>query len=350
MGRLRRGISAACWLIAASCLAFPLVDVAFAWTDTAPKRLFVLAAFVALLSGAVWAAKIVRSGLLRLLPFAILLVAVAHEGLQRLIRARYLGSEPARSEGVAESLLRPVTTTDLVTHFYEVKAPALTAQRLRVAQISDLHISPQSPKAYFQAALDSVVAQNPDLILMTGDYVSRVENLPLLAEVLPGRLHAPLGVFAVLGNHDWWTGAEGVRQILTGAGITLVSGRCLALPEAVGRVMVCGTETPWGPKLAAPLPASDLSLVLSHTPDNIYDLSALGASAVFSGHLHGGQARVPGFGALVVPSRYGRRFEQGHFRVAATDLFVSTGLGADDPPLRIYCPPDIVVVDFVRAR
>ncbi len=350
MGRVRLLTVAACWVIAAACLAFPLVDIAFAWTDTAPKRLFVLVVLVALLSAAVWAARTVRRGPLRSLPLAVLLVAFAHEGVQRLTRARHLGARPERSEGVEESLLRPITTTDLVTQFYEVESSALTVERLRVAQISDLHVGPRIPKAYFEAALDSVVTRSPDLILMTGDYVSRRENMPLLSEVLPGRLHAPLGVFAVLGNHDWWTDPDGVRQIITSAGITLLSGRCLRLPDAVGRVTVCGTETPWGPKLDAPFSSADLSLVLSHTPDNIYDLSALGASVVFSGHLHGGQARIPGFGALVIPSRYGRRFEQGHFRVAETDLFVSTGLGADEPPLRIYCRPDIIVVDFVRPR
>jgi hypothetical protein len=344
---MRSLIAVPIWVAAAACLAFPVIDVAFNWTDTVAKRVFILTALVSLLFGAVWAAKHVRTGQLRLLPFAVLLVALGHEGLERLNRLRQLGNGPEQSVGASASLLRPITTTDLVTQFYEVPSRALRVNRLRVAQITDVHISPMISRAYFEHALDTVVAQKPDLILMTGDYVSRVENLALFQQVLPGRLRAPLGVFAVLGNHDFWTNAEAVRQLLTQAGITLVGGTCARLPDTVGRVAVCGTEAPWGPELDETLREADLSLVLSHTPDNIYDLSARGASAVFAGHLHGGQARLPGFGALVTPSRYGRRFDEGHFRVAGTDLFVSTGLGADDPPLRIYCRPDIIVVDFI---
>jgi uncharacterized protein len=91
-------------------------------------------------------------------------------------------------------------------------------------------------------------------------------------------------------------------------------------------------------------------LMLSHTPDNVYDLGDLGADAVFAGHTHGGQIRLPGLGALIVPSRYGRRFDRGHFVVDDTHLFVSAGIGADAPALRLWCPPEIVVVDFVGAR
>jgi hypothetical protein len=255
-----------------------------------------------------------------------------------------------RSVGAAASLWHPITTTDLVVHFFELPEPALRVKRLRVAQISDLHISSRLPKAYFEAALDSVVAQDPDLIFVTGDNVSHVDSLPLLSEVLTGRLHARFGVFAVLGNHDFETAPEAVRQALSAAGITRVSSDCVRLPQSIGRVVVCGTEAPWGPKLETPLAAHDLSLILSHTPDNIYDLAAQGASVVFSGHTHGGQLRVPGFGALVVPSSYGRRFDEGHFRVGGADLFVSTGLGAYHPPLRIYCQPDVIVVDLVNDQ
>jgi predicted MPP superfamily phosphohydrolase len=89
------------------------------------------------------------------------------------------------------------------------------------------------------------------------------------------------------------------------------------------------------------------TLVLSHTPDNVYALAEQGATAVFAGHTHGGQMRVPWLGPLIVPSRYGRRFDRGHFDVEGTHLYVSAGVGADAPPLRLWCPPDLVVVDLV---
>ena len=98
-------------------------------------------------------------------------------------------------------------------------------------------------------------------------------------------------------------------------------------------------------------PPSDMpTIVLSHTPDNVYALQALGVDAVFAGHTHGGQMRLPFLGAIIVPSRYGRRFDRGHFVVGKTHLFVSTGVGADEPAFRLWCPPDLVAVDLVGSH
>ena len=346
----RRWFPVPLWLAAAACLALPIIEHSLVWAESTRRYSFLVAVLASLSGGAIFAAHHLRSGPLRLLPWVILLVALGHEGLDQLLRYRYAGSAPVHSVGVEASLWRPITTTDLVLHFFELPEPALRVKRLRVAQISDLHISARLPKAYFEAALDSVAAQDPDLIFITGDTVSDRDDLPLLAEVLAGRVHARYGVFAVLGNHDFWTAPEAVRQTLRAAGIALVSSSCVRLPEEVGRVAVCGSEAPWGPKLEKALAANDLSLVLTHTPDNIYDLSAQGASVVFAGHTHGGQGRVPGLGAVIVPSRYGRRFDEGHFRVGATNLFVSAGLGAYHPPLRIYCRPDVLVIDLVNEH
>jgi predicted MPP superfamily phosphohydrolase len=347
---LRPWFGAPLWLAAAACLALPIIERSLTWAESPLRSGFIAVVLLCLSGGAAWGASCLRNGPWCWLPSGILLLALGHEASQQLKRHRYAASAPERSVGPEESFWRPITTTDLVTHFYELPASMLHVKRLRVAQISDLHISTQLPKAYFETGLDSVVATDPDLILLTGDYVSRLENLPLLAQLLPRHLHARLGVFAVLGNHDWWTAPEAVRQALSSAGITLVSAGCVHLPIAVGRVAVCGTEAPWGPTLDTPLAPGDLSLVMSHTPDNIYDLVALGASVVFSGHTHGGQGRVPGLGPLIIPSRYGRLFDEGHFRVGKTDLFVSTGLGAETPPLRVYCSPDVIVVDFVNGH
>ncbi len=93
-----------------------------------------------------------------------------------------------------------------------------------------------------------------------------------------------------------------------------------------------------------------LHVVLSHTPDTRYRLSACSADLMFSGHYHAGQIRAPMFGPIVVPSIYGRRFDHGHFVVNGTHLFVASGIGAANPPVRIYCQPDIFVVDLVEAK
>jgi predicted MPP superfamily phosphohydrolase len=138
---------------------------------------------------------------------------------------------------------------------------------------------------------------------------------------------------------------------LSDKGVTTLSGRCETVTLARGGVRLCGTEAPWGPALDREAVAQDAAeplplVALTHTPDNVYALHELGAAAVFAGHTHGGQMRLPVLGAIIVPSVYGRRFDLGHFNVEGTQLYVSAGVGADEPPLRIYCPPELVEVDF----
>jgi predicted MPP superfamily phosphohydrolase len=229
-------------------------------------------------------------------------------------------------------------------HRRVVTAPYLEGP-LRVVHVTDTHFAPSLPWNYYRSIAERINEESPDLILMTGDFVSKIDYVPLLEKWLSLPLQARLGKYAVLGNHDYWAKATSpVREALEQAGVRVLSGRCV---NAHRHVVLCGTEWPWGEDFSGPaLTDGEFVVALSHTPDNVYGLSGR-AHAVFSGHYHGGQWRVPGIGSLIVPSVFGRRFDQGHFTVAGTDLFVSAGLGADYPPIRIFCPPELLVVDFV---
>jgi len=258
--------------------------------------------------------------------------------------------------GASIELFHPVTTTDLVVRHFEVPLRGLDVPRLRVLAATDLHVTEDLPAAYYERVTQQMAAQMPDLLLFTGDYLSQIRRLPLLEEFLRGVPRARYGNYGVLGNHDRWLKDPRIAQLFTRAGITLLSGACdtVAIPGSRG-VRVCGTEAPWGPELDAEAIARDAPgaapmLAMSHTPDNVYDLAALGAAAVFAGHTHGGQVRLPLAGAIIIPSDYGRRFDLGHFKVEGADLFVSAGVGADHPALRIYCNPDLVEVDFTGTR
>jgi predicted MPP superfamily phosphohydrolase len=250
-------------------------------------------------------------------------------------------------------LFRPVTTTDLTLRHFDATLPGLTLPRLRVLHVTDLHITEELPADYYVRIQRMLAARDPDLLVFTGDYISLSRRLPLLAEWLAGVPRARLGNYAVLGNHDHWLDdGEKIAETFTRAGVTMLGGSC-ATVDAAGTpvVRLCGTEHPWGPGLDAAAiaegaPGTSPLLVLSHTPDNVYAMRELGAAAVFAGHTHGGQMRVPVLGAILIPSAYGRRFDLGHFNVDGTHLYVSAGVGADHPALRIYCPPEIVEVDF----
>ena len=125
----------------------------------------------------------------------------------------------------------------------------------------------------------------------------------------------------------------------------------MRVPVGDGRhTLIVGCDSPWSsptsPPIAWPAPG-ELALLLTHTPDNVYRLSRLGYVVIFAGHYHGGQIRVPGLGSLVVPSKYGRRFDHGHFVVNNTHLFVTAGVESVEPPLRLWCQPDVFIVDVV---
>jgi predicted MPP superfamily phosphohydrolase len=347
-----RAVGAACWLTAALCVWLLLVSRwIINWVDSPFKTLAAGLALLALLGGSAWGAC-GGAGVLRALPWLVLALVGAGEIRRACLRYRFRAVPPVSMSRSAQPGWHPLTTTDLVRLSYEVTVPRLRGGRVRVAHLTDLHVDARLPFDHYVHALDTATAEDPDVLLLTGDFVSKRPNLALLTRLLRGRARARSGVFAVLGNHDYWTDPEAVRQALVQEGVRLVGGTCERVTLTDGTsVQVCGSEYPWGPPLRAADPQNaDLTVVLSHTPDNVYDLSELGVTAVFAGHYHGGQIRLPLLGALVVPSRFGRRFDRGHFLIDSTHLFVSSGVGASSPPLRIHCPPDVVVVDFTPGQ
>jgi uncharacterized protein len=313
-----------------------------------PRLALIVLGFLAVAGSASWAARRLERSWLRFLP-SLLLLAIAGRLWQRHeLRARYEASPPVRSVGPTPSFWRPITTTDLVVRYYAVRSNRLSREQLRLVLLADLHATNALPRAYYEQLFELITAQNADLILLAGDFASEPENIELMASLFARHWPARFGAFAVLGNHDLWNDPKRIRAALSSSGVTLVEGRCQHLPAAAARIAICGSETPWGPELSSALDRAELNLVLTHTPDNIHRLAEQGATLVFSGHTHGGQIRVPGFGSVVVPSRFGGLFDQGHFRVAGSELFVSAGVGADRPPLRIYSQPELLVVDVFR--
>lgn len=293
------------------------------------------------------------------LPAAVLAATLLGEVRKAVIRRRCRGEPPAALSSTGISLARPVTTTDLAVARYVIACPGWEGRDLRIAHVSDFHANHHLPLAYYESAMRRVAETQPDLVFLTGDFVSKREFAPML----PGFLslaRGRLGTIAVLGNHDYWASSAEVAEAVRSAGITwigngcrhlVVEGRTGETEDAPGAakgapLRICGCEEPWAADEWHPPQAGALTLVLTHTPDNIYKLSGPAVAAVFAGHYHGGQIRVPGLGSLVVPSAYGRLFDHGHFVVNGTHLFVTAGVGAAVPPFRVYCQPDVFIVDI----
>ncbi len=285
-----------------------------------------------------------------MVPLAILVLILAGEIRMLRIRSAYTASGPIDSTPHKVPLLTPITTTDLVTHRYEIRSPKWSGRPLRIVHITDMHVSASQPLEYYLNALKIAEQAKPDLAVFTGDFVTRPSALPMLKQIL--RPVARAGNLAVFGNHDYWTDPETIHTVLKASGVRLLSNETVILDIAGHRLAVSGCDYPWGPRADnLPLPQDGLlHLVLSHTPDNIYRLVRASADVVFSGHCHAGQIRIPVLGPIIVPSIYGRRFDHGHFLVNGTHLFVGSGIGAAHPPIRIYCQPDIFMVDILAEK
>jgi uncharacterized protein len=245
---------------------------------------------------------------------------------------------------------------------------------LKIAVIADLHAcDPWMTLEHVEAIVERTNALNADIIVMLGDYVAGHHHVTRYipatewAAVLAG-LKAPLGVHAILGNHDWWEdklvqhagqGPTRVRQALEAVGIPVYENDARRLTKDNRAFWLTGL----GDQLAY-LPASrfrpvrrigvdDLAatlakvtddapvILLAHEPDVAMRVPKRVALQL-SGHTHGGQVRLFGW-SPVVPSRYGNRLAYGHTRTSC-DVVVSGGLGCSIMPFRLGVPPEIVLV------
>ncbi|AKU99216.1 Phosphoesterase [Labilithrix luteola] len=225
---------------------------------------------------------------------------------------------------------------------------------LRVALLSDLHVgSPHWQLEDLKELVRKTNAEHPDLVLLAGDYVidgvkfgTRTSPEPIAHEL--AELRAPLGVIAVLGNHDWWNDGVRVRHALESNGIVVLENEVRRIEKngksfyIVGLADAVTREQQIRPTLDA-VPAGEPMIVLVHEPDVFPSIDAR-ASITLAGHTHGGQVKLPFIGRAVVPSDYGERFAAGHVVEEGRHLFVTTGVGTSIFPVRFGVPPEIALL------
>lgn len=220
---------------------------------------------------------------------------------------------------------------------------------LTIGQLSDLHLGHRYSFTNAHQAIDQLLATQPEIIVLTGDLVQTCAAIRRLPEVLR-RLHAPLGVYAVPGNHDYWEGMTHIATMLREHGIQLLINRHRLIERQGARLLLAGVDDHWDgrPDLELAMggaPAHDFRILLAHCPDIADEAATAGFHLQLSGHTHGGHVRLPGLGPLCLP-RHGWRYDMGHFQVGSMHLFVSRGISG--LPLRLGCPPEVNLFQLRR--
>lgn len=266
---------------------------------------------------------------------------------------RATAEPPARR--LPRPTLRPDTWRQVQSWIHRpqspVRDPHLTERRLQflrlppafagmgVVHLSDIHYGLYLSRLALRRVVDMTLALRPDLIALTGDFVTQSEAFiePVCEQL--ARLRAPLGVYAVLGNHDFRAGAEPLTRGLSRRGITVLRNRHAWLQRNGARIKICGIDdSRQHPDLERALGpcGREFTLLLAHNPLVLPEAAGLGVDFVLSGHTHGGQIKI----ALAAPL-YRRFAPAGHLRLGCTQMYVSRGVGKVILPVRVGCPSEL---------
>jgi predicted MPP superfamily phosphohydrolase len=284
--------------------------------------------------------------------------------MKRNVFARF--AERARTRRPPRTLAAILQAAALEPYQVEITHQAIRIAKLpepfnglRLVQLSDIHHSPFLSETEILIAARHANALSPDLIVLTGDYISHSRQYISGCARALSHLRAPLGVYAVLGNHDHWTDGEMMAAALTAVGIRVLNNESLALTRAGARLWLAGVDDLMVERddLRAALDGTagdETRILLCHNPSIIREAARAGVDLVLAGHTHGGQINWRllvgredrAFSRRLL--RPSRRFLRGHAQLGETQLYVNRGLGTVVVPLRYGCPPEITLIELTK--
>ena len=238
----------------------------------------------------------------------------------------------------------------------DVNLPRLTPQFFgtRIAQISDIHMGGWMNSERLQHALDLVIDEKPDFLLLTGDFLighifdsHSEEHLQSLTDIFTS-LTKSIPTFGILGNHDYWTSANAIREMLGQSGVIDLTNSMFTNSRGNETLHFCGVDDIWEgdvklDDVIAKLPRDGAAVLLAHEPDFADESAGAGRFDLqVSGHSHGGQVVIPFYGPPILPY-LGQKYPSGLYHVGNMLQYTNRGLGMIDPPVRFNCPPEITV-------
>ena len=230
----------------------------------------------------------------------------------------------------------------------------------KIVAVSDIHGGSQSVDgARIRTLVETINRQNPDLIVLLGDYVSqtrgRSSDLKMpsaeIAESLKG-LQAKYGVYAIIGNHDWWYNEAKITGEFEAAGITILDNETKQISVGGETVTLWGIEDFWKKRRVPLEPFDQIAekkniIALTHNPDS-FDQTPPEVALMLAGHTHGGQVRIPFYGAPITVSQ--RKYYTDHLVENDHDVYITSGFGTTGPPFRFLTPPEIAVLTLKSRK
>jgi len=222
----------------------------------------------------------------------------------------------------------------------------------RIVQLSDLHHSPFTSREQIERAIDTANSLQPDIVALTGDYVSKEREYAAPCAELLGALRPRHGVYAVLGNHDHWTDAALITDLFRAEGITVLVNQGMRFEKNGASFWLAGVDdTMVGLEdLSLALAGSsehEFKLLLAHNPIILRKAARAGVDLVLSGHTHGGQVSLRS--ERNAAGRPRRRLLKGLARQGETQIYVTRGLGTVVLPVRFGCPPEVSLLELRSA-
>lgn len=258
--------------------------------------------------------------------------------------------------GAITSYAAAFEPNELVLERKQVRLPMLpnAFDGFRIVLLTDLHLHPFTPAKLISRTVEISNRLKPDLVLLGGDFVCGFAEAAFELGPILERLDAKHGVFAVLGNYDHYRGARIVLGALRRTSIRVLMNEGVRLTAGEASIFLAGIDSVWAgrpdPKAAFSAQRNEASsLALVHEPDYINRLSKLvPVDLQLSGHTHGGQVRLPGFGAVVLPP-WGRAYVEGLHCVGTSQVYTSRGIGMVGVPFRFNCPPEVTEITLVQS-
>lgn len=236
-----------------------------------------------------------------------------------------------------------------------VRALPAEMEGLRIGLLTDLHAGDESHYRVIRRAVAMLMAERPDLVALTGDFAA--DDAGGFTEVLSALdgVNAPLGVYAVPGNHDYIVGIEEWRAAMRKHPVIVdLTNRFRVIDLGGVRLCVAGVDDFYlgTPRLRLPPPDDrDFTLLLAHSPDEAERCRRAhdAVSLIVSGHTHGGQVRIPFFGAPVSSAEHADLYDEGLRRRPWTQVYTSRGLGTVHLPVRLFARPEVTVLELTAA-